>query len=285
MSVRNPLPWLLAVGLVVAACGGSPPGEAQQSAATNGAPTTSTEAPSTSTSVVGEGVATGELDVIVVPDENGEYPPDLIVACPGGPSFPIGALDDIAVISADDPDGMLAAIAPFLDSEEGAFWPQEGWQLLHESPQEAFLVTPFEGSLAFMFIEREGDDWVWSGSSIDGNPCDLQYALPERLNTVEWRLDPSAPAPGPDATDLHVLLTERECVSGQEIGDRLVGPQVIITETDVRIVFAAEPPPGDAFDCQGNPETPFTVELPEPLGNREIVEGMAIGISLEDHLR
>jgi hypothetical protein len=235
---------------------------------------------------MGEVVSTGELDVIVVPDEKGEYPPDLIVACPSGPSFPISALDDIADISADDdPDGMLAAIEPFLDSEEGSFWPQQGWQLLHQSPREAILVTPSEGNLAYMHLDREGDEWVWSGSSINGNPCELQYGVPASLNTVEWRLDPSAPVPGPDATDLHVLLIERECVSGQEIGDRLVGPQVVITDTEVRMVFAAEPPPGDAFDCQGNPETPYTVELPEPLGDREIIEGMAIGISLEDYLR
>lgn len=240
------------------------------------------QAPSTSTSSPGF-VSTGELDVIVPPDENGEYPPDLIVACPSGPEFPISALDEISLISPDDPDGMFAAIEPFLDSEEGQFWPQEGWQLLHQSPQEAILVTPHEGNLAYMFLEREGDEWAWSGSSMNGNPCDLQYTIPAGLNTVEWRLDPSISEPAPDTSELRVLLTERECVSGQEIGDRLVGPQVVMTETDVRIAFAAEPPPGEVHTCQGNPETPHTVELPEPLGDREIVKGMSIGISLEDY--
>lgn len=222
--------------------------------------------------------------MIVVPDGNGEYPPDLIVTCPGGPSFPLAALDDIADIGADDPDGMLAAIEPFLDSEEGAFWPQEGWQLLHQSPMEATLVTLFEENVAYMFLDREGDGWVWSGSSMNGNPCELQYAVPASLNAVDWRLDPSFPAPGPDALELHVLLTERECVSGREIGGRLVGPQVVVTDTDVRLAFAAEPPLGFGFTCQGNPETPYTVELSERLGDREIIEAMAIGISLEDYL-
>jgi hypothetical protein len=222
--------------------------------------------------------------VIVVPNENGEYPPDLIVTCPSGPSFPISALGAIADISPDDPDGMLAAIEPFLDSGEGAFWPQEGWQLLYESQREAILVTSFEGNLAYMFLDRDGDEWVWGGSSMSGDPCELQYALPADLNTVEWRLDPSAPEPGPDTTELNVLLTERECVSGQEIGDRLIGPQIVITDTDLRMVFAAEPPPGDAFNCQGNPESPYTVMLPERLGDREIIDGPAIGIRLEDYV-
>jgi hypothetical protein len=276
MDARRPLPWLLAVGMVVAACG--PAEEAAQPATTAATPTTSIVAPSTSTSTV----SIGELDVIVVPD--GEYPPDLMVTCPGGPDFPIGALDDIALIGADDHEGMLAAIKPFLGSGEGAAWPQEGWLLLHQSPREAILVSSRADALAFMFLQREGDEWAWSGSSINGNPCELQYVVPPDLNTVEWRLDPAAPEPGPDATELHVLLTERECVSGQEIGDRLIGPQLVVTDANVRLAFAAEPPPGDAFSCQGNPETPFIVELPEPLGDREIIQGMTIGISLEDYL-
>jgi hypothetical protein len=81
-----------------------------------------------------------------------------------------------------------------------------------------------------------------------------------------------------------VLLTERECVSGQEIGDRLVGPQIVMTDSSIRIAFAANPPEGDAFTCQGNPETPFVLELPQPIGDREIIEGYGIGIQLEDYL-
>ncbi|MGH3649413.1 MAG: hypothetical protein ACRDU9_01790, partial [Acidimicrobiia bacterium] len=73
-------------------------------------------------------------------------------------------------------------------------------------------------------------------------------------------------------------------VSGQEIGDRLRGPQIVMTDSQVFIAFAAEPPPGEAFDCQANPDTPYTVELSDPLGARQLVEGLAIGISLEDYL-
>jgi len=222
--------------------------------------------------------------VIVLPDEGGDYPPDLVVGCPGGPRFPISALDGIATIGPDDPDGMLAAIEPFLASGEGDFWPQEGWQLLHQTASSAILVTSSEGNLAFMYLERRGDQWAWSGSSINDVPCELQYTIPLGLNTVEWRPDPAAPAPGPDTSVLGVLITEGECVSGREIGDRLVGPQVVMTDADVRIAFAAEPPPGDAHTCQGNPESAYLVALPEPLGDRRIIEEMSIGLYLDDYL-
>ena len=215
----------------MAACGATP-AEEEGVAATTGVPaTTSTETPTPSTSVRRDVVSTGELHVIVTPDENGEYPPDLIVTCPHGPRFPLGALDRIAPISDDDPDGMLAAIAVFLDSEEGAFWPQEGWQLLHQGAQEAILVSRFEPGLAFVFLDKDQNAWVWGGSSIPAVPCDLQYTVPAGLHHVEWRLDPSVPDPGPHDTELRVVLTESACVSGQKIGDRLLGPQTVITAT------------------------------------------------------
>ncbi|MEX2419825.1 MAG: hypothetical protein WD652_05530 [Acidimicrobiia bacterium] len=247
------------------------------------APTTSAPVPDTSTSSPSF-ISTGELDVIVPPDENGDYPPDLLVTCSSGPQFPLGAIHEIELVGQDDPNGMLAAIEPFLSSEEGQNWPQDGWQLLHQTFEQATLVARSNGTLAYMRLGREDEGWKWGGSSIGGSRCDLQYAIPTGLNTVGWRLDPSAPEPGPQATQLHVLLTERECVSGQAIGDRLVGPQVVMTDTEVRLAFAAEPPPGDYQTCQGNPETPYTVELPEPLGDHEIIEGLSIGIFLEDYV-
>ena len=135
---------------------------------------------------------------------------------------------------------------------------------------------------AFMDVIREGGTWVWDGA-IGIGPCPLHYVTPEELNEVGWRMDPSA-ARDPDATTLEVLVQERDCVSGQAIGDRLLGPQVVMTDDTVRIAFAAEPPPGDAFDCQGTPESTVTVELPEPLGDRQIIEGLALGIDLEDYV-
>jgi hypothetical protein len=108
--------------------------------------------------------------------------------------------------------------------------------------------------------------------------------VPEGINSVDWRLDPARPAPEPASGTIAVILNERPCVSGQEIGDRLLGPQVVMTDTQVFIAFAAERPPGDTFDCPGNPETPFVVELPEPLGDRELIEGLQVGFDLEDYL-
>jgi hypothetical protein len=71
-------------------------------------------------------------------------------------------------------------------------------------------------------------------------------------------------------------------VSRQGIGDGLVGPRDDRNPTVRRVCRAASR--GDGFDCQGNRDTPFTVELPEPIGDRRLIEGLEIGIDLADYV-
>jgi hypothetical protein len=196
--------------------------------------------------------------------------------------FPISALDEIVPVDLADP-GIGQALTTFLEGEEGSFWPQEGWVVLHQTESEALVVTLGDEGPVFVTTTFEDEEWVWSGAQ-GGRPCPLEFAVPEGINSVDWRLDPARPAPEPDSGTIAVILNERPCVSGQEIGDRLLGPQVVMTDTQVFIAFAAERPPGDTFDCPGNPETPFVVELPEPLGDRELIEGLQVGFDLEDYL-
>ena len=225
------------------------------------------------------------LQIIVPPDSEGNLPMDLMVGCPSGPQFPLSSLDDIRYLIEADPGGVAEAIETFLNNEEGEFWPQEDWRILHETDLEVSLVNQTaSGELAFMTVANDGGGWNWTGASINGSPCQLQYTTPPALNSVEWSLDPAAPAIAPDTTTIEVLISERECVSGQEIGDRLLGPQIVMTETAVMIAFAAKPPEGDAFNCQGNPEIAYTIELPEPVGERDVFADRAVGISLEDYL-
>lgn len=228
------------------------------------------------------GTAPEALDIIVVPDADGNLPQDLWIGCQNGPEFQVSDLDAITPLAESDPGGVAEAIEPFLSSGEGQFWPQEDWLILRQTSAEILLVHRDDEGVAFMTVRRVDGEWMWSGSR-SGGTCPLHYLTPEGLNAVDWRLDRGSP-PDASTTSLAILVTERECVSGQALGDRLRGPQVVMTEDAVRLAFAAEPPPGDAFDCPSNPETPVTVELSEPLGEREVIEGMAIGIDLEDYL-
>lgn len=267
--------------VVVTACGAGPRAEPTPTTTTV-TPSTTTD-PTTITNPPSAASTTGDLDVIVPPNDNGEYPEGLMVTCGSG-AFPVGALEGITPLSEADPGGVAAAIGPFLSSEEGLFWPQEGWHVLHETDSQILLVARDGENLSFMTVTRDGSSWTWSGASSSGDRCDLEFVVPEDLNGVDWRLDPSGPQLSAETTTVPVIVNERECTGGQEIGDRLLGPQVVMTETRVLVAFAAERPEGDAFTCPSNPDMSYVVELPEPLGDRELVEGLKIGLVLEDYV-
>ncbi|NHZ70783.1 MAG: hypothetical protein GWP18_03995 [Proteobacteria bacterium] len=133
-----------------------------------------------------------------------------------------------------------------------------------------------------MYVENDADEWRWAGSSIGGD-CPLEVMPPVGLNAVDWRLDPTAGPPTPDGTTIHVLVTERACASGQAMGERLLGPQVIVTDAEVLIAFASRTL-GGPQNCQGNPDTAVTIELSGPLGGRALANGLALDVSLEDIL-
>lgn len=264
--------------LMVAACGVSPGAD----------PATTTTLVSTTTSTTAsppsDVIRVGDIGIVVPPDGDGSYPDDVQVTCSSG-VFPIGALDNIRPLEEADPGGVTEAIAPFLEGEEGKFWPQDGWQILHETDDRIHLIAKADqGTLAHMQVTAGGSGWTWAGASLAGDPCELQFVVPEELNTVDWRLDPEAEPLSASTVEFGVILTERPCVDGREIGDRLLGPEIVMTETRVFVAFAAERPEGDAFTCPGNPDMPYVVELPEPLGDRELMEGLNVGITLEDYL-
>ncbi|WP_420452073.1 hypothetical protein [Ilumatobacter sp.] len=118
------------------------------------------------------------------------------------------------------------------------------------------------------------DGWIWAGAG-GGQRCDVRLKLPEGLGPVEWVVDPRSPTPDASSTEIRVLVTERGCASGEEMGDRLLGPQVVETDDAVRLAFALVPRPGGQ-NCPGNPSTPFVVQLDAPLGERDVLDGSTI---------
>lgn len=110
---------------------------------------------------------------------------------------------------------------------------------------------------------------------IDPGSIDLfGPTVPEDLEDVEWWLDSAYPAPAPDDTELHILAMGHECSNGEPLGDRLIGPQVQVTDEEVAIALAALPLPPGVHTCPGNPADVVLVTLDEPLGDRIVVDGM-----------
>jgi len=56
-----------------------------------------------------------------------------------------------------------------------------------------------------------------------------------------------------------------------------------MTDTEVQIAFAATAQSGAHF-CPANPPQAVIVELPEPLGDRAVVDGLDLGMDLAQFL-
>lgn len=214
-----------------------------------------------------------ELDVIELPGADGTYPPDTAVEC-AGIAFTVGAIQPLRPL-ADFPE-LQETIDDASGSDEFGFVPDGlDWWLLELTDERATVISPNGSSFTSVSLEFTRAGWAVSGLS-GANDCDVRRVLPPGLNSVEWELDPEFPTPTADSTDLHLLVTELGCAGGREMGDQLLGPQVVETDDAVRVAFAVIPPEGSAQECPGNPLAAVTVELSAPLGDRDIRDGLVI---------
>ena len=104
---------------------------------------------------------------------------------------------------------------------------------------------------------------------VSAGPCSLRGTLPNGLGATTVLLDPDAVPTAAD-TSLSLWVVESACASGQVATGRVT---VLVEETPeaVRLMVGVKPLAG-ASSCQGNPPTPVTVELDEPLGNRRLMD-------------
>ena len=117
---------------------------------------------------------------------------------------------------------------------------------------------------------EQAADGTWSFRSSGG--CEPQRVFHDGLDPATWAL-PGA-APGPAATSVPILVTEMGCASGQSSEGRVAEPIVEYTDDAVLLTTRVEPLAGNGFTCPGNPSTEVTVQLDEPLGDRELLDGM-----------
>jgi hypothetical protein len=132
--------------------------------------------------------------------------------------------------------------------DAGRSWPRAALRL--------FIVVGISGGCSFARPTPPPDPGPTTRSS-DAGPA-------------TWWLDPAVDPPGPGSVEVHVLVEERACASGQSAEGRIADPVIVVGAHAVRITIGVFPAPGDVQSCQGNPATPFVVVLPEALGDRQL---------------
>jgi hypothetical protein len=168
---------------------------------------------------------------------------------------------DAFAAKTDDLDGWLAvAIA---DDRLGAIRPLDPPDVLdgevrdHERLVVEILGRPGDG-------EADAEGWMVTSAG----PCTLRAEL-DGLGTATVLLDPDAP-PAEDDTSLSLWVVEGACASGRPATDR-VATSVEESAGAIRLVVGVEPLQGDQT-CPANPPTPITLDLDEPIGERQLMD-------------
>lgn len=180
-------------------------------------------------------------------------------------------------------DGPAGAVD---DAGAPAFDPSQDWKVVHDSDDRVDLVRVLDDPIDIgggdvrthesLTLERitgatNVPDGTWFLTS--AGPCTQRLLTHDDLGEADLTLA-DAPSPGDASVDL--LVSERACASGQGAEGRIQLVELNETAEQVQLRIGVRPPGGDAQSCQGSPPTPFTVELSEPLGDREIVDASVV---------
>lgn len=99
--------------------------------------------------------------------------------------------------------------------------------------------------------------------------CSSPVVPPDEPN-ANWSLL-GEKSPMPQDTTLQLGVVRAACAGGKT-GD-VIATDTTFTEEQVVVIVYVEPLPDGAYDCPMNDTVPLTLELLEPLGERELVDG------------
>lgn len=216
-----------------------------------------------------EDVVAFDEDFVPIPNSAGDLPFHQRLECAGN-LVSMEFLWWLPPAEGRDFQQMRDAIDPFLETAEGGSGANNAdWFVAHADEDnrvapKATLVSRDGDNFSWMNLAMTDGQWRWNGSS-SGGDCELHIVLEDR-NTVEWEVIKSSP----DSSVVRVLANERECASGQAMGDRLREPYVTLTPDFAYILLAADRLPGDFQSCPSNPSVEIDIDLGEALGAREI---------------
>lgn len=207
-------------------------------------------------------VAVG-LELAVLPHAGG----DSLLTCDVEP-FPASALNSPVPLATFDHPAARAMI-PFINPGTDSASP---WIVLSAAADRALFAKYGETIEVTALATATGGVWEVNGWTFG---CDLKVGLPSGLGRVEIFVDPSRPF-DQESNSIDVLVAELLCTGGQTMGNRLLGPEVVETDTEVILAFAAISRSAETFDCPTNPFKAVTITLDRPLAGRSVVNGMQL---------
>ncbi len=154
--------------------------------------------------------------------------------------------------------------------EDGLLPMRHGWQLIFLDGSGALFLLrarPDEG-FAYYSAELALEDSTWA--YVRSEQCDIQPMF-EDVGRAHWELAPGETVRTSSQT-FSVLVTELECASGTSPEGRIVPAAMLRYEDSVVVVFGVDPLPGPQT-CEPGPPAEVTLDLGEPLGERQLMDG------------
>jgi hypothetical protein len=163
-------------------------------------------------------------------------------------------------------EDILEALRDLRQTMDGAMLPEDGWTVVSESGSTTTLLAPQDGRFGFASasFDKEGDGWDPAG----WGDCTPRLAMLGK-SVLRWAFTESSHPPEPGATELAVLVTEVECSSGRKL-EGLIEPDITYGNDRIEVVLTA--PGGIGGNCIGTAPTEYTLELDEPVGQREVID-------------
>lgn len=172
-------------------------------------------------------------------------------------------------------------------TESPAFDPSRNWKVIHQSEDRVELVRELDepqgggadiGTHAFRILERStGSPNTPPGTWLlrAGGRCAQRLVTNEGLEDVDLAL---AKVPSPSDTSINLLVDDRTACGPRDENPQKRIELLELTETadQVRLRIDVRPVHQRGGICPPLPSTPFTVELRQPLGDREIVDASVV---------
>ncbi len=191
---------------------------------------------------------------------------EVLLSCDGtAPGWPASAMVD-----GIEPPEPVAEIEAALSSAPIEPSLRREWKVLTAGDEELTLALGAWGEdgpardATYMVLEPEGGSWRASNG---GNCWQLAPVLPLDSSWAEV----SADAVAPDATEVAVTVMERRCTGARDPLPHLDEPAFVVDDEAITVYWTSNPP--DAAECPSNPSVPTTLTLPEPLGDRVLLDG------------
>lgn len=153
---------------------------------------------------------------------------------------------------------------------DGSLPDRSGWRLVVFDEDGVLFLLPRtrEGGVSFWYAEFGPAETGWE--PVRWGQCDIQPAF-EGVEAARWELAPEEQI-GPGTQSFEVLVFEQACASGASPDGRIISPAVIPLEDSLIVIVATRPPPGPQT-CEPGPPATVRVQLAEPLGNRQLLDG------------